>query len=311
MTLLTRVSSLGLQQGSLGDMLRLQSELGNTQRQITSGKTAGTFKELSAGGHTERVLGFEQQIQRADDYIRNNTIVTNRVQAYNSSVGNMIDVAEQLRNLLVMRRTPTSADSLPFDELTNSYFATIKSNLNVEIEGRYIFAGSKTDTKPVSAIESKNYTIDSTTGQRVYNSAYYDGDNVQLSSQASDALDMPYGITANHPAFQQLIGAIHLAKEGHSLDDDALLAEAVDLVTATISELSTVQADVNNNITVLDQTNNEHIDFKTFLDQSLAEVTETDIAAATIRLSTIQTTLQASFLAYSKISSLKLTDFLR
>lgn len=311
MPLITRVSTIGLQQASLGDMTRLQSELGNLQQQISGGRNARSFQELSARGQTERILSFENQSQRADSYIRNNIIINNRTESYNSATSNLIDVAEQLRNLLVQRRTPTSADSLPFTELTDSYLATIKANLNTQIEGRYLFAGSKTDTRPVNNIETANYTFDPVTGKRVFNNKYYEGDNVTLTTQASDTLTLDYGVTASDPAFQELIGAIHLALEGHNKNDDSILSEAVELVTKTISDLTTVQAKLNNNITILNQTNIEHTDLKTFFDQSVNDVTETDVGAATIRLSSIQTTLQASFLAYSKITSLKLSDFLR
>lgn len=311
MSLITRVSTMGLQQASLGDMTRLQSELGNVQQQISSGRNANTFEELSAKGQTERVLGFENQKQKADAFIRNNTIINNRVEAYNNSVSGLIDIAEQLRNLIVQRRTPTSANALPFTQLTDSYLATIKSNLNVEVEGRYLFSGSKTDTRPVDNIEASNYTNDPVTGERVFNSIYYEGDDVRLETKASDTLTLPYGVTANNPAFQQLIGAVHLAVEGHTEDSDSLLSDAIELVTKTIADLTTVQADLNNNITILNQLNTEHEDVKTFLSQSIGDATETDIGEATIRMNSIQTTLQASFLAYSKISSLKLSDFLR
>lgn len=311
MPLVTRISSLGLQQGTLGNIGRLQSELGTTQQQISTGKNASTFKELSARGQTERVLGFENQKKKTADFIRNNTIVSNRVQTYNSSLTNIITVAEQLRNLLVQRRTPTSANSLPLTQLTDSYLSTIKSSLNIEVEGRYLFSGGKTDTRPVDDIESPNYTIDPVTSERLFNSKYYEGDNLKLRTQASDTLSLEYGVTANDPAFQQLIGAIHLAVEGDASNNDDTLAEAVDLVSKTITDLSSVQANINNNIAILDQTNAAHTDFNIFLDQSLNEITETDIGSATIRLSSLETTLQASFLAYSRISSLKLSDFLR
>lgn len=310
MTVITRLSTAGLQQASLGDMTRLQSEMGEVQQQISSGKSVSSFQELSAQGQTERVLGFENQVQKANDYIRNNTIITNRAQAYNSSVSNVIDIAEQLRNLLLQRRTPTTANALPFTQMTDSYLSTIKSSLNVEVEGRFLFAGSKTDTQPVDNIETSNITINPATGERTFNSTYYKGDSVKLKTQASDALNIEYGITADDPTFKNLIGAIHLAVEGHNANDDALLAQAVDLASQTITDLSSMQAKVNNNITILDTTNIEHADFKIFLDKSINDVTETDVGEATIRLSSIQTTLQAAFIAYSRISSLKLSDFL-
>lgn len=308
MTLITRLSTLGLHQGSVNDMTRLQSELGTIQQQIASGKTATNFKELSAKGQTERVLGFQNQLQRANDYIRNNTIITNRLQTYNSSISNIIDVAEQFRNLLVQRRTPTTSDALPFEALAKSFLATIQSNLNVEIEGRYIFSGSKTDTRPIDDISIPNYgTVN---GERTFNTTYYKGDSIVLQTRASDALNMNYGITANDETFKNFIGAIHLALEGDVLKDDGLLTKASDMVSAAITELSKLQANISNNITILDQTNTEHIDFKNFLSQSLSDVTETDVGEASIRLSSVQTTLQASFLAYSKISSLRLSDYL-
>lgn len=307
---ITRVSTKYFHQNTLNDMTKLQTELGSLNRQISSGKKVTTFKELSALGQTERVLGFENQLSKIKDYVRSNTIVTNRLQSYNNSVSGLIDIAEELRNILILRRTPTTGDVLPLQELVTSQLSSVKSNLNVELEGRFLFAGTKTDTPPIGDIETANYTTN-LAGQRTLNTNYYQGDDTKVTIQANDALQLEYGITADNPAFQNLIAAMHMALEGDTTNNDDLLADAVDLVSSAISELSSVQANINNNITILDKVNDEHSDFKLFLDEAVNSVTETDIGEASIDLATTQTTLQATFSAFARISSLKLTDYLR
>ena len=310
MTGITRISTKSFHQGTVNDMTRLQTELTSISKQISSGNNVQDFTELSKLGQTERVLGFQNQKAKVDNYIQNNTIINNRLQSYNTSVANIIDVAESLRNTLLLRRTPTTGGELPLQEIVQSDLATVKGNLNVQSEGRYLFSGGRTNTQPVGDTSQPNYTLN-TAGEYDTNANYYQGDGQKFTINAADALEVEYGITADNPAFQKLFAAMQLAMQGDLNDDDSMLASAIDMVTASISDLSSLQANINNNITILDTANDNHEDFKLYLDQSISDITETDIGMASIDFSTAQTTLQAAFSVFSRISSLKLSDYLR
>ncbi len=305
-----RVSTISLHNSSLADMMRLQVAMGTTQNQISSGRKASTFTELSAQGQTARVLGFETQQSRTENYLRGNTIASSRLQQMNTSVSGMIDVAEELSNLLLLRRTPTTGDTLPLSQLAESALAKVAQALNTQTDGRTLFSGSKTNTIPVdTTISNVNWNDD--TDDYTLNNAYYSGDAYKASVRANDALEFNYGVTADNPAFQKLIGALNLAIKGDQENDDAILAKAVDLTNIAIKELASVQAGISNNITILDKANSDLEDYKVFLKGAISDVTETDVAEATIKMTSYETTLQATYMAFSRLSSLKLSDFLK
>ena len=84
--------------------------------------------------------------------------------------------------------------------------------LNAELDGRHLFAGSRTDAEPVvldpafSAFGAPDDT-------------YYQGDAVELTVRADVDYDLTYGMTADREGFQELIGALRATIEGDGSDD--------------------------------------------------------------------------------------------
>ena len=111
------------------------------------------------------------------------------------------------------------------------------ADLNVELDGRHLFAGSRTDTAPVvldpafSAFGAADDT-------------YYQGDAVELTVRADVDHDLTYGMTADREGFQELIGALRATIEGDGSDDQALLESALDLVNAALPKITGYRSEI-------------------------------------------------------------------
>ena len=186
----------------------------------------------------------------------------------------------------------------------------IAGALNVKFDGRYLFAGSKTNTQPVVNIQTSNID-DATTNPISLNTDYYTGDNNIASTKSSDSEVVEYGILASNPAFRDLIAAAHLAIQGHAAGDDATLAKATDLVNTSIAELASTRAIGLIAVDNLKKSNATHQSFQLLVQGNLDEISQTDIVQATSKMSELQAIVQAGYLAFSRLSSLRLTDFLR
>lgn len=178
--------------------------------------------------------------------------------------------------------------------------------MNTQIEGRYLFAGARSDSPVVGDIVNVSNFVSG-----VATDNYYKGDNVDLKIKASDELEVDYGIRGNDSAFVKLIGALHKSIEAETAGGDDELAEAINLVTESIDRLAVLQNEIGNNMKLLESANSLHGNSSTYFRQVKADISGTDIAEASIKVSLDETVLQATFQTFAKLSSLRLIEFLR
>ncbi|MFN7095448.1 MAG: hypothetical protein ACK4M7_08795 [Burkholderiales bacterium] len=301
----TRISTLSLHQNSVRDMSSVMADLARTQRQISSGKMAETFAELNSNGKVERILNLEERLQRIDDYVISNHLISNRIKATDLAVERILEASSQLRDNITLKRSG-AITALPLTQISQTGLTTVMDNLNMRFEGRYIFAGSQTDNIPVSDII---YTSNIVNTEPTAN--YYQGDNVTLTSRASENLEIPYGVRANEEAFQKLIAAYHIAIQADKTNDDEKLTEALDLTTTALNDLIQLRSKINNNMAAIDEANESHETLKIYLNEVISNETATNIPEATIKISTNQLTLQAIYQTLARINKLTLSDYLR
>ncbi len=297
-----RVGTLFNFQKTTEDFQRIQVQLATLRRQISTGSLAETFAEL--GSEVSRTLNLENLIDKSTIYIRENNLVSNRLQAMDLSLKQITDIAGNLRDALVTKRSPTGT-SVPLTSISQKFIDSVKDRLNSQVEGRFLFAGSKTDTAPV---------LDSVTSSNIINnvptSNYYAGDTVDMSVQISEELTIEYGIRADNQAFKDIFAALHTAIEGDASGEDEDLARAVDLATKAITELAGLRNKIGNDQKLLLDTIALQTSSKTFYEKARSAVSGTDIVKATTDVALNETILQASFQVFAKVSNLKLINFL-
>lgn len=301
-----RVSSSSFHLQNLRNITDRFSSLNDLNRQISSGLKADSFVDLN--GVVEQVSSFESRIARNENFITNNTIISTRLDATNESVSQLQEIAGEFRNLLINTTSQSEAGNLAQD--SNATISRILDQLNIEIAGRFIFSGSRTDTQPVA-----NPPTALVPGE--VDSSYYQGNSDVLTARISDSAEINYGVPANDEAFQNLIAAVNAgiaageaADAGNAVERDRLRGVGIDLINEAITGLGNVRSSVNSNIITVDDAISRVERTNLIFQEALSAETDTDITAATIQLSADETVLQASFAAFSRISSLSLVDFL-
>ena len=73
--------------------------------------------------------------------------------------------------------------------------------------------------------------------------SYYQGDGVELSARVSETQEVRVGFAGNRQGFQELIGALKAAIEGHLTDDRSLLEDALSLATSAIDQINAYRAE--------------------------------------------------------------------
>lgn len=301
---MARISTSALHFRTVNDITTLQANLAKTQKQISSGQKAETFVEL--GTQINRIHDLEASVKSASRFRDANTVALTRLKSMDIAVAQIQDAAEKLSQSMPTENSP-GANIFDLKALARATLDTIESALNTTQAGRSLFAGSKTNQPAVDKLRD----VVSVNSDGSANAAYYRGDSFRASVQASDTLNVEYGITADEQAFQDIIGALHkaVALDESGSHTDALQADV--LLQRAIQGLADIRTRVNNDIVTLNEANKHHDRVELQLNEVLNEMTGTDIVSASIEAALNEATLTATMQTFVRVSSLSLVDFLR
>lgn len=299
-----RISTYALHQTTLKDASKAQVNLADLQQQLSSGAKSQDFAGLG-GNKSEQFLLLENKIAKTDLYLDNNTIVGTRIDSTDTILGQVIDTATNLKNLISQRRNAASNTAAFPDSLKGAWQALV-SQLNTSLEGRYIFGGTRTDTPPVN---SKDFPTLQEDG--VPDDNYYNGSKQDIAIRADDNTEMTYNVRADDSGIQQIFAGLAMAMKGHDEGSDVDLSKAYDLVEQGLNGVIATQSVVNQNKVALNDINTRHQSFKLYFQGVKEEIGNADLVSVSTEVAINQGILQASFQAFAKINSLKLSDFLR
>lgn len=301
---MTRVSDLAFQQFTNASIASLQQRMAKANVQITTGKNAQMFKDISAD--TTRLLSLETQHARASQYLKNIELVSGRLDVMETNVSQIMDIASEFRTLLSQAVSNNNGGQTNIDAEAQAMLDQVASLLNVERNGRYLFAGARTDTAPVDLTDPDftTPTVPSTA-----DTDYYQGDGTTLAVQADVSNSIDYGVTADNPAFEQLIRGLHLAATG-SPSDEPRLEEALSVVEQAINDIPAVITRIGSAQRAIDSAIKAHDDALLYTEEAIGKIENVDLTKAITQVSQDQSTLEASFAVLAQVSRVSLLDFL-
>jgi flagellar hook-associated protein 3 FlgL len=185
--------------------------------------------------------------------------------------------------------------------------------LNVNVGGRFLFAGSLTSTKPVADADYSTAPTYSGTFTTVAEpSFYYQGNDTKLSARLNEGLDVQYGVTANDPAFEKLIRAVRIVRSTATNDPDiiAKFSEAARLLNDAQDGLKSVELNIGTKIEQSGRTEQTLKTTKAFLEGTISDFESADTFTAVAELTQDQTMLEASYNVLVRLSNLSLNNFL-
>jgi flagellar hook-associated protein 3 FlgL len=147
---MTGISTLGLfsrlQQANLGTQQRLQ-ELSD---QIATGKKGSRFGDF--GPSDSRIsLDLRPTLDRFEVYTRNMNLSKGRTDIMETVLKRVSDIAKDLRDTLTSVQGTGRPPMAPIKEKALKALQEVADLLNTEVDGRYVFAGAESQTKPVTA----------------------------------------------------------------------------------------------------------------------------------------------------------------
>lgn len=307
---MTRIATAAQNSVLLGHLMDTQRRVADAQVSISSGVVARRYAEIAPDA--SRLVSLEGQHVRADGFLKSNKVVGQRLAAMEARLNDIFNVAKDLKADLVGALNVSGADRGAVAIRAQGLLQEVAGSLNTQIDGRYLFAGARSDTRPVD-LNAAGFAIPPFAYPSTANTAYYKGDQTKLSVLADEDVTITYGMTADDPAFEKIIRALHLtgtAGAGQNLDY-ARGTEALAVVDQGLEELTNLMAKIGGARQTLESVNGRHDDYLVYLNQSIAEIEATDVPKTMTLLSQDTVALQASYSVLARLANLSLADYLR
>ena len=323
---MVRVSSFGQQQLLIEAIQQNQSRVFDAQRQIATGRETDEYRGLA--GETATVLGSSSFLSRIESYQGTIDTISGRLDANDVQVSTIIEALENVQDNIRIGLANGQVEGLP--EQIQSSFQLIVNAVNTNIDGTFLFSGSRTGTAPIidgiNTIEDLQAQVDPNSDGTLENpiDTVFQNTSVAFQARIADGVDLEFGILADDVvgnAFAQLqeIWAYHEGIDPAStgplrgqIDDTqfAFLQNQVTALETVITEIR--QIEVANGLAFerLDVVDQQHKDTAVFLETFIAEMQDVDIAEAVTRLNNDNVALEASFRSISSLNNLSLLNFL-
>lgn len=301
---LGRISTYATFNNTLTNVNRVQADLYDLNDQISSGLKTRNFEGLT--GEVEHFTQLEANIDKAKTFEQNNELNISRLRTTDTIMSQIVNVADDIENLIVLRRDGVLEDNIAFPEQMRAKLDALVGELNGTFGGRFLFGGTRTNVPPIITEPAVPDPV--TLGTPDAN--YYQGSDEDTPLRADEDVLITGNVRADDAAFQKLFGGIALALEGHTTDDDQLMQDALNMVQDGQSDLNEIQAVVNTNILTITDINERHENLRLYWTGVKEELANTNILDASTQVAVDQTVLQASFQAFAATNQLRLIDFL-
>ncbi|MAR56075.1 MAG: hypothetical protein CMM93_02735 [Rickettsiales bacterium] len=304
MAIVTRASTAQIFSNNMRNINDVQQSLFKGQNQISSGKKTDKFSGLN--GQVEQFVFLEDRINKLIRYEENNTINKARLETTKLALQDMTEIVDDMEDLMVLRRNGGIGKDAAFEQQMRSFVKSLGASLNTTFEGKFLFAGTATNTPPVITEPEipKSHTLG------VPDTSYYQGSQENITMRLEDTIEIEGLLRADDSTFQNLFAAAFQSFEGDRLNDDEILKAAYNLIQAGKDQLIAKTAQVSADIVAVETTIERQENLRLYYKGVVGEVSDTDILEVSTQLSVDQTILQASFQAFATINQLRLADFL-
>lgn len=296
-----RIGDLGQHHRLAGLLLQTQARVRDAQLDIASGVRAQRWDEIA--DRAGLLVATREQRALAERFLAENEKILGRTQAMDSALQSVGELADRFRSLLVARLGEPGRSAIPLAAEVEQMAHELGALLNRQLDGGYLFAGSRTDTPPVALPDPLPTTADP--------DLYYQGDEVALSVRAAADVEVPYGITAAAAPFAELLAALGAAREAHLADDRAGLEQALSAATSALEGVADERGRLGVAAARLESIADGQRGAVLYLDEFAQSIATTDLAEASGRLAQHQANLEAGYLVAARLAGLSLAEYLR
>ena len=311
---MTRIADIAQNKAVTNLILDTQSRLNDKQAQISSNQKSQDYAGIAPD--SMQLVSLEASERRMEQYLTDNVYVDLRLNGTLNSIDSLKhsigDIRGLLRSLMVDGELATGIDK---DNICDVKTQEIEDFLNTTINGRYLFSGSKTNTRPVeTGTMSSAPQYDATFNTKPESTFYYNGDDTIIKARIDEGVVMEYGVTAANSGFEKLIRSIRILRStdisGADTNYMKKVEHALNLINESDRELQGLEMNIGTRIQQLDTTNKNIKISQNFARGIISDIESVDTFQAVAELTQDQTMLEASYSTMVRLSNLNLTKFL-
>jgi flagellar hook-associated protein 3 FlgL len=307
-----RVSTFGTHELSIYNAMNTQSRLQEGLISSTTGMKSQDYAGLSVDAR--RLLSMESTVSRINAYERNISSVERRLQAMETNVSQMHDIASEAKTLLVNALNAEDSEELQIDDRASDMLEQVAGLLNLKFEERYLFAGSRTNVEPIdlSGFDPTDAGYDPNNPTPA-NAGYYTGDTVTPTARIDEAMTLDYGVTGAEPSFERLIRGLQLAQNAGTPGaiDKPTLEQALDLINEAVRDIPDVRGKIGADLKTLESMRDKQEQLSIYAEETISQTESADPAATMTRIVADQVLLEASYSVTSRLAQLSLANYLR
>jgi flagellin-like hook-associated protein FlgL len=297
------ISTFAATQSTLSDVSKVIANLQQQQQQVSSGNASSDFAGMDS--EVQQYLSLDSILSRTDQYLNNNKIIETRLNTTSTTLSEIIKTATDLQNLISQRRTGV-ANSAAFGLQVQGVYQQLAGQLNTSVDNNFLFSGSKINAPAIDATKFPKLL-----GDGIPDKGYYLGNSQYLFASPQENVTVAYNVPGDAMGFQNIIAGLASAKEADATKNDALMKTSYDLVQKGIQDVINLQATVNGNKVLFTNSNTFLSNSKLYYQGIQQTIGNTDLVSVSTQVATNQGILQAAFSVYAKISSLRLSDYLK
>ena len=292
--MVTRVSTAGNYSAILANLMAAENRQVDAENRVSSQKNGSNLKDYA--NKAETLTAMKTVDRRLQAYQDQNSSIASKLTTQDQALTSIADSAQAVRQAIADALAADNADTLMQE--TGGQFQSAVNNLNAKYDGKYLFAGGKVTTQPVTATQLS----DLTSGPPI--ASFFQNDNFLTQAKLDDSTTVTTGQLASNlgtnmlTAFQSLqafdtgpsgpINGPLTAAQRTFLESQLSVWDGIRTsVTTSAAQNGLVQQQV-------DQVKSNLVSQKDTLTNMIGGITDADMAQAATDLSNAQLSVQAT-----------------
>jgi len=306
------ISTLAQVQQVVQNLTQMQTQANTLGQQISTGLKSQSFADLPQQASQIINLGAAQSQQQG--YIDTINTVNTRLQSMTLATSTITSLVQQFSSQLQTNAfNPTGAT---IQSQAQGLLSEIGNYLNTQDGEGYVFSGSASTTAPFVASGLPNPGDLTTNVSGAPPAGYYAGNDAVSQAQVDTNLNLSYGVTADNPAFEQVIRVLNYFANAGPLDqnnatDVANVNQAQQMLTGAATSLQQLTATIGMQQSQLNDVQQAHQSSLSLAQGSISDIEKADPATVITQLNALQTQLESSYQAISILQNLSLANYIK
>ncbi len=330
------ISDLGTQLSRQFLLKLLRTDLSTVERRIATGKVSSNMAGMGTQG-ASNAISYRNKIALNAAYTENLQAARIQFEVMDRAMLSINDLARDTLTSLRKQLQDTDPQAAILSNEAQSKLNSILSNMNTQVNGRYVFAGDNIYTPPHQDVAALNtsfaaltagWLAGAPTAASVVTDAQgiagvglgYDADLLtagSVSFRGDTNMDIDYTTFANQPGFSDILRGLgiiaNLPAPTTPAEQDnywAVVNGAIALLDQGTKEVDEYQGMLGVQAKVVDDLITTHRENTSIYEEFVGSVEDADLADASIRLQALQSQLEASYNVVAQLKSLSLVNYL-